>query len=264
LRGGLADPESPELAARIRVVRYFVNVAVPVVRAIPWFCQPISSLLHLLGAGVALVAAAPLVRLARGCPIRRRSLTVYAACVVANLAISGVYHALAWECTARAVFQRFDHFAIWLLIAGTFTAVHGVTCRGFWRGGVLAMVWTYAACGVLLQTFWFPVFASRPGLALYLGFGWLGVVSIAKIGRDIGYRVVQPIWWAGLAITGGALLENFGRGLVFVHDWVGSHEVFHLAVVIGVAIHWRFIRQLLLRQQPVLGAARSVPASPLG
>jgi channel protein (hemolysin III family) len=237
-----------------------VNVAVPVVRALPGFCQPISSLLHLLAACAALVAAASLVKLARGSPIHRWSLVVYACCVVANLGISGVYHALPLHRTPRAVLQRFDHFAIWLLIAGSFTALHGVACRGFWRGGVLAIAWAYAACGVILQACCFRVFASRPGLLLYLGFGWLGVVSIVKIGRDFGYRTVRPIWWAGIAVTGGALLENFARGLVFVPGWVRSHEVFHLAVVVGVGLHWGCVRQLVRIQQRPAVATEMAPA----
>jgi channel protein (hemolysin III family) len=223
-----------------------VSVVVPVVRAVPGFAQPISSLLHLCAAGIALVGAAPLIKLGNGSSFRRWSLRVYTTCVVANLAISGVYHALSPQCEARAVLQRFDHFAVWLLIAGTFTAVHGVACRGFWRGGVLALAWAYAACGVILQVCCFRVFGSRPGLVLYLGFGWLGVVSIVKIGREVGHRAVRPIWFAGLAYTAGALLEQFCRQKVFVHNWVGAHEVFHLAVVIGVALHWRCVRQLLI------------------
>src|SRR5215831_1094829 len=228
-----------------------VNAVVPVVRAIPGFCQPICSLTHLLGASAALIAAVPLIRLVRGCPVRARSVRVYAACVIANLTISGIYHAVAWDRPARAILQRFDHFAIWLLIAGTFTAVHGVMCRGFWRRGVLTMVWVYAASGVMLQVLWFRVFSSRPGMALYLGFGWLGLVSVFKLGREIGFRAVRPIWYAGIAITAGALFETFGRHLI-VNDWIGSHEIFHLSVVIGVAVHWRFVRQLLMRhRQPI-------------
>lgn len=232
-----------------------MNSAIPIVRAIPGFCQPVSSLMHLCGALFALVAAVPLIRLGQTCPIRRRAVTVYSCTVVANLAISGVYHALTRGCPARDLWQRLDHFAIWLLIAGTFTAIHGVMCQGFWRRGVLTVVWSYAACGVMLQILWFRVFSSGPGLALYLGFGWLGVVSIVKLGRQIGYRTVRPMWYAGIAFTAGALLEAFGRHLVVVQDWVGSHEVFHVAVVAGVALHWRFIRHLLITYKPVTAAS---------
>ena len=61
------------------------------------FCQPVSSFSHLIAAGAALAAAIPLVRLGKGNTGRVFALAVYASCVTAALAISGVYHALARE-----------------------------------------------------------------------------------------------------------------------------------------------------------------------
>ena len=101
------------------------------------FTMPVSALSHLVAAVVAGVAAPPLIRLGRGCPMRMMALAVYASCVVALLAISGTYHSLDRGGPARAFMQHVDYFAIWLLIAGTFTAVHGVMCSGFWRRGIL-------------------------------------------------------------------------------------------------------------------------------
>lgn len=244
--------------------------AVPIVRAIPWFCQPISALSHLAGSAAAVVGAVPLVRLGRGCPIRRRSLAVYSLSVIATLAISGTYHSLAWETPARSLMQRVDHFAIWLLIAGTFTGLHGTMYRGFWRTGVLAVVWGYASCGMLLQVFWFETFSSGAGLVLYLAFGWLGLISMIKLGREVGYRAASPIIYAGIAYTFGALFETLGRQTVIVHDWVGSHEVFHFLVLVGVALHWNLIRTLVTRHAPRLAdvqpaaAVAAVPAAALG
>jgi channel protein (hemolysin III family) len=238
-----------------------VSVAVPVVRAIPGFCQPVAALTHLVAAAGAIVAALPLVRLARRCRVRTRALQVYAACVIANLSISGTYHALSWDCMARVVMQRCDHFAVWLLIAGTFTAVHGICYRGFWRTGFLAFVWTYAACGVLLQVFWFHIFSSRPGLFLYLGFGSLSLVSTVKLGREIGYRAAAPIWYAGILYASGALLESFRHRFVLVPGLIGAHELFHLAVVAGVIVHWSFIRSLLIKHRPVAAEVVTVPVT---
>jgi channel protein (hemolysin III family) len=151
--------------------------------------------------------------------------------------------------------QRADYCAIWLLIAGTFTAVHGVMYRGFWRSGVLAVIWSFAAVGVLLQMLWFDVFSGTAGLLLYLGIGWLGVVSVVKVGRQIGFRAVRPLWHAGIVYSSGALLEaaiqTLGPRVVVAH-WVGPHEIFHVTVIVGVALHWRFIRELLLKHARIV------------
>jgi channel protein (hemolysin III family) len=214
----------------------------------------------LIAASVALVGAVPLIRRGRGSSARVLSVAIYACCVITSLAVSGTYHALAWRTSARALMQRFDHYAIFLLIAGTFTAVHGVMCSGFWRTGVLAFIWVGAVVGVLLQVCWFETFSGAAGLALYLGLGWVGVASVIKLGRVIGFRAVRPIWYAGIAYTAGALLEAFGQPVV-VRGWIGPHEVFHGAVIAGVTLHWLFIRTLLVKHAPGAAAA-SAPAAP--
>ncbi|MES1171940.1 MAG: hemolysin III family protein [Bacteroidota bacterium] len=213
--------------------------------AIPGFCQPVSSLSHLAAAGAACVFALPLLRLGRRRGGHRTAIAVYVACVIAVLVVSGTYHSLNRGGSARAMMQQVDYYAIWLLIAGTFTAVHGIMCRGFWRRGVLTFVWGYAAVGISLQVIWFDIFSGVPGLIMYLGLGWVGIASVIKLGRQIGFRAVRPLWTAGIAFSAGAILEavqqpNLMRG------WIGPHEIFHLAVILGVAMHWLFIRGLLL------------------
>jgi channel protein (hemolysin III family) len=226
------------------------------VGTIPGFCDPVCSLSHLLAATVAGFAAIPLIRLGRGSRVRTIAIAIYVGCVVAVLGVSGTYHSLDHGAT-RVMMRHLDYFSIWLLIAGTFTAVHGIMCRGFWRSGVLAFIWIYAAIGIVLQILWFKVFSGVPGLILYLGLGWVGIGSVIKLGLQIGFRAVRPIWYAGIFFSAGAVLEAM-RQPVLVANWVGPHEIFHLAVVAGVIIHWMFIRRLLLQYLP--DAVVPVPA----
>jgi channel protein (hemolysin III family) len=213
----------------------------------------VSSLSHLVGALVAMLAAVHLMRLGRGSRARFVAITVYSACVIATLGISGAYHSLNFDCRARAIMQHLDYYAIWLLIAGTFTAVHGVMCRGFWRRGLLTLIWSYAAVGAVLQTLWFEIFSGVAGLALYLGLGCVGVASVVRIGRQIGFSAARPIWYAGIAYSAGAVLEAIGHP-VLIPDWIGPHEVFHFAVITGATLHWLFIRELLVRHAPATAA----------
>jgi channel protein (hemolysin III family) len=178
---------------------------------------------------------------------------VYSFCVVATLGISGAYHSLRWNCSARAVMQHLDYYAIWLLIAGTFTAVHGVMCRGFWRRGLLTFIWGYAVVGTVLQICWFSVFSGLTGLMMYLTLGWVGLASVIKLGRQIGFHAVRPIWYAGIAFSAGAVLEAVGHPVI-IRNWVGPHEIFHFAVIAGVTVHWLFIRKLLMRYAPLIPA----------
>jgi hemolysin III len=207
-------------------------------------CQPISAYSHLIAAGVALASAVPLVRLGRGSKARVFALSIYASSVVIGLGISGIYHSCDRGGLARVIMQRLDYFAIWALIAGTFTGIHGSVYRGFWRGGFLAIIWGYAAIGMTLQALWFEAFSGNLGLALYLGMGWIGVASIVKLSRDLGFRAVRPILYSGVAYSAGAILE--ARGLpVIVPGIFGPHETFHFAVITGIGLNWMFVRRLL-------------------
>jgi channel protein (hemolysin III family) len=78
-------------------------------------------------------------------------------------------------------------------------------------------------------------------LLLYLGLGWLGVISTVALARSFGVRFVLPLVWGALAYTFGALAD-FANWPVLVPGVVGPHEVFHLAVVAGISFHWAFIR----------------------
>ncbi|HEY0712075.1 MAG TPA: hemolysin III family protein [Polyangia bacterium] len=215
-----------------------------------------SSFSHLFAAAFALVAAIPMVRLAQGHPERKLALGVYVSSVVITLAISGVYHSCEPGGSAREIMQRVDHGAIWCLIAGTFTAVHGIMWNGFWRRGLLAIIWTYALMGIVLEILWFREIVGSTELILYLGLGWIGIFSIRKLGRQIGWAPVLPMLYAGVAYTAGAILEALNWPVV-VTNWIEAHEVFHFAVIVGVALHWRFIRKLVMHHapRPHVGAA---------
>jgi channel protein (hemolysin III family) len=236
------------------------------VRAIPGFCQPVSSLSHLLAALVALLLGLRLVSLARrarGSRHRVFAVSVYVCCVVLTLGISGTYHSLAYGCSARTLMQRMDYFAIWLLIAGTFTAIHGIMFKGRWRRGMLTFIWSYVAVAMLLQAIWFETFSGVPGLILYLGLGWVGLASTLKLGRRLGFRVVRPIWHAGILYSAGAILEATGHPVV-IAQWVGPHEIFHVAVIAGVALHWSFIKRLLTAHAPPMTSPTGLPTLQAG
>ena len=76
---------------------------------------------------------------------------------------------------------------------------------------------------------------------MYLGLGWLGVISTVALARRFGVRFVLPLVWGALAYTLGAVAEFLGWP-VLVPGVVGPHEVFHLAVLAGISFHWAFIR----------------------
>ncbi|MFK7738807.1 MAG: hemolysin III family protein [Planctomycetota bacterium] len=226
--------------------------------AIPGFADPVSSLTHLIAAGIFAFASISLLRSARGHRGRLIALSIYAGSVVLLLAMSGVFHLLTPETAGRTVLQRLDHACIFVLIAGTFTAVHGIVFHGWLRWGIIAFVWVVAATAIPLKTIFFEDMPEWLGLTLYLAFPWVGLLSGILLWRRHGVRFISPFLLGGVAYTIGAVLE-FVR---WPNPWPGvihAHELFHLFVIAGAGWHWQFCATIAQ-----LARAEELSARPVG
>ncbi len=154
--------------------------------------------------------------------------------------MSGVYHLLPDDDLGRKVVQRLDHAAIFVLIVGTMTPIHRMLFTGFMRWGWLFIVWSVAIAAITLKTIFFTVVPEWLGLLFYLGLGWLGAVTGGLLWYRKGTEYAKHILWGGLSYSIGAILE-FLRQPVLIKGVIGPHELFHVAVLIGISFHWRFI-----------------------
>ena len=209
--------------------------------SIPGFSDPVSSLTHLAAAVVFAILSFPLIARGRGDALRVSALVVFAFSCVLLLSLSGVYHLLSPGTAGRSVLLRLDHAAIFVLIAGSFTPVHMILLRERWQRHLLAWIWVAAIAGLTLKTVFFESTPPWLGLLMYLGLGWLGLISTVALARRFGVRFVLPLVWGALAYTIGALADFLGWP-VPVPGVVGPHEIFHLAVIAGISFHWAFIR----------------------
>lgn len=223
--------------------------------SIPGFSDPVSSLSHLAGAAVFAVLGAFLLWRGRGDPARAASLAVFVFSCVLLLSLSGVYHLLTPKTAARGVLMRLDHAAIFVLIAGSFTPVHVILLRERWQQHLLGWIWAAAIAGLTLKTVYFDSVPAWLGLLMYLGLGWLGVISTAALVRAFGVRFVLPLVWGALAYTLGAGAD-YARWPVLIAGVVGPHEVFHLAVLAGISFHWTFIRGIAAGGPYLTGGGR--------
>src|SRR5437667_10997471 len=93
---------------------------------------------------------------------------------------SMLYH--AWPQTpAKCVLQVFDHSAIFLLIAGTYTPFTLGPLRGVWGWTMLGLIWSLALFGVIMKATRGTSRHPRLGLSLYLGMGWLALIVIRPL-----------------------------------------------------------------------------------
>ena len=169
------------------------------------------------------------------------AITIYTFCLVFLLAMSGTYHAQSHSTAGRALFQRFDHAAIWLLIAGSFTPPHVMLFRGRWRWLILLVVWAIAAAGIGFKlTLPIDVIPRWLNVSLYIGVSLLGVASVVQLIRHHGVRVVWLLFVCGGVYIGGAMCFLF-RAPVVLPGVLGHHEIWHLAVVAGATCHWIWV-----------------------
>jgi channel protein (hemolysin III family) len=205
--------------------------------------QPLSVLLHLIGALVYGALTVSLLRRGRSDVKRQVTLAVFASSCVAVLAISGVYHWTPRGGAWRALLQRVDHAAIFVLIAGTLTPFLALVFRGSLRWVMIGAAWTLCVAAIVLKLLFFSELKGALGLALYVSVGSIGLVSVLTLPRRVRLAALAPMALGAVAYVGGALLELSGSP-VLLDGIAGPHEFFHAAVLLGTAFHWRFLTRV--------------------
>jgi channel protein (hemolysin III family) len=213
---------------------------VPQVVSIAGFADPFSSLSHLIGAGMFAIFSVFLLRRGRGDTLRMASLAIFCCGTVFLLAVSGINHWIGRTGTAHVVVQRLDHAAIFFLIACSFTPIHVILFHGRERWIILTLVWAIAFLGITFKSIYFDSIPARLGTAMYIGMGWIGLASWLLLVRHYSYDFARPLMWGGLAYTIGGVLDSL-RWPVLVSGVIQWHEIFHIAVLIGLGCHWAFI-----------------------
>ncbi len=209
--------------------------------SIPGFSDPVSSFTHLfIGVPVFLIMTFVLLWRGRGDSPRMITLGIYGLSNVLLFAMSGVYHLLDRESTARHVLQRLDHAAIFLLIAGTFTPTHYILFQGWKRWGPIVFVWTAAIIGITLKSIFFNDLSEFLGLSLYLGLGWIGLISGYFIWYAYGFQLCLPLLGGALSYTIGAVLDYLQYPII-VPGILGGHELFHIGVLLGAGWFCYFV-----------------------
>jgi channel protein (hemolysin III family) len=210
------------------------------VHPLPGFYEPIAASTHLIGAAVFAVLAVPLLSRARGDRHRVAALAVYSFGCVFLLAMSGVYHMLPEGGAGRPVLARLDKAAIFVLIAATHTPVQTIFFRGRARWGVLAVMWGLVALGITLFTVFFDRLPRGLGTTVYLLLGWIAGVSGLIVWRRYGTMRIRLLLLGGVFYSVGAILLGL-EWPTLIPGVFGPHELWHFAVLVGMALHWRFL-----------------------
>jgi hemolysin III len=192
--------------------------------------ERMNSISHLIGAGLALAGLLVLVVHAsqKGDPWRIVSFSIYGVTLVLLYFFSTLYHSVRGA--SKKVFQKFDHSAIYLLIAGSYTPFALVTLRGAWGWSIFGVIWGLALFGIIQDTL-------APGrrilsVVIYLLMGWLALVAIRPLARALPGAALAGLVAGGVLYTTGVLFYALDKKISF------GHEIFHLFVLAGSACHY--------------------------
>jgi len=190
-----------------------------------------SSVIHGLGVVLSITAVVLLTTLAArsGDVWRIVSLAIYGSTLIAMYLSSVLYHSFRNPGVKR-VFRYFDHSAIYLLIAGTYTPFTLVNLRGAWGWTLFGLIWGFAALGLLMTVL--GIGRSRLlGSLVYIGMGWLVIIAIKPLLDAIPPGGIAWLVAGGLFYTLGVIFYIWKR-LPF------NHAIWHLFVLGGSACHF--------------------------
>lgn len=189
-----------------------------------------NSITHLVGSVLAVVGTAVAVTLAavRGGATRITAVAVYGATLMLLYLSSTLYHSLRGQ--AKRVFHVFDHCAIYLLIAGTYTPLT-LTLGGRWGWTLLATVWTLALLGVAKDVFLHGRYRWI-SIVLYVLMGWLVVIAWDPLKRALPSAGVALLIAGGIVYTLGIVFYALSRHVRY------THGVWHLFVLGGSICHY--------------------------
>ncbi|HVO30882.1 MAG TPA: hemolysin III family protein [bacterium] len=188
------------------------------------------------GAGAVLMALAPTARALEGA-------ASFVGSLLTLLTVSAVYHRRNWQPRAREWMRRADHSAIFVLIAGTYSALALLALPRELGSRMLLMVWIAAAVGIIVSMFW--VRAPKLLIAgLYLAMGWIAIPYFGEIRHAFSPAGFALLLGGGIAYSIGALAYAFRRPNP-VPGVFGYHEVFHALTIVAGALHFTLVAQLV-------------------
>lgn len=190
-----------------------------------------NSVTHGIGTALSVAGLTLLVALAviYGDVWRVVSFSIYGGSLVLLYLCSTLYHSIQ-QPKVKRILRIFDHSAIYLLIAGTYTPFTLVSMRGPWGWTLFGVVWSLALLGIAFKTVFIGKY-EKLATAAYVLMGWLVVIAFKQM------LVTVPPGGVLWLVIGGVV---YTLGVIF-YAWEKlpyNHAIWHLFVLGGSACHF--------------------------
>lgn len=202
--------------------------------------DPGSALTHFIGMVGAIACSMPLIFKAftgQG-KISGIACTIFMLSMILLYTASTMYHTFDISEKVNLKLKKFDHMMISVLIAGSYTPICLLVLRDGIGIPLLIAVWGIAIMGILIKLFWVTCpkwFSSM----LYIGMGWACVAAFPQLWSGLSRAAFGWLLAGGIFYTiGGVIYALKLKVFNSKHKFFGSHEVFHVFVLLGSACHF--------------------------
>lgn len=158
------------------------------------------------------------------------SFSIFGGTLILLYLASTLYHSLPMP-GVKQILKRFDHSAIFLLIAGTYTPFMLVKLRGAWGWSIFGVVWGLAVLGVLLKVCCSITKFESVSVVLYVVMGWLCVIAAKQLFTSLSHISLIFLVLGGVSYTVGVLFYVWEK-LPY------NHAVWHIFVLGGSIFHY--------------------------
>ena len=209
--------------------------------------DPGSAITHFIGTLMAVFASTPLLIKAADQPSRIHliSLGIFVLSMILLYVASTVYHTFGKTEKVHVRLKKFDHMAIYVLIAGTYTPICAIALGGRSGYTLLALVWGLAIIGIAVTGIWVhcPKWFSS---IVYIAMGWTCVLAFTQIINALPTAAFQWLLAGGIIYTLGGIIYALKLPIFNNrHKNFGSHEIFHLFVMGGTFCHFMLMYQYI-------------------
>jgi len=158
------------------------------------------------------------------------SFSVFGASMITLYLASTLFHG-AKNLRLKVKLNKFDHSAIYLLIAGSYTPIALVSLRGWVGWTIFGLIWALAIAGIIYKIWFYSSKWRKLSTWLYVVMGWLVIVAIVPVIENVPETSLWFLLAGGLSYTAGVVFYLYHRIPFF-------HLVFHLFILGGSICHF--------------------------
>ena len=202
--------------------------------------EPGSAITHFIAMMMAVFAAVPLLVKAgvQSGQENFLAMAIFMGSMILLYGASATYHSVDLTGKSLRVFRKLDHMMIFVLIAGSYTPVCLIVLGGKLGYTLLALVWGIAAVGMIVKACWItcPKWFSS---VIYIAMGWVCVLVFGPLLKTLSTPAFLWLLAGGIIYTVGGVIYALKLPIFNArHKNFGSHEVFHIFVMLGSMCHF--------------------------